>query len=63
MRSGQEPIRLEYSTGTDEETIAQLVQRKVWSVPTIDHNQYYLENADSVYKFPSGAKENLANLH
>jgi imidazolonepropionase-like amidohydrolase len=28
-------------------------------VPTIDHNQYYAENADSVYHFPAGTKERL----
>ncbi len=45
----------------DDDTIAQMVQKKIWYVPTIDHNQYYLENADDVYKFPAGTKENLAN--
>jgi imidazolonepropionase-like amidohydrolase len=43
----------------DDATIAEMVSRKIWYVPTIDHNQYYVENADDVYKFPAGAKENL----
>ena len=45
----------------DDDTIAELARKKIWYVPTIDHNQYYIENADNVYKFPVGAKENLSN--
>jgi len=44
----------------DDETIAEMVSKRVWYVPTIDHNQYYLENADTVYKFPAEAKGNLS---
>jgi imidazolonepropionase-like amidohydrolase len=51
---------LEHATDMDDETIAEMVRKHVWYVPTIDHNQYYLENADSVYHFPAGAKENLS---
>ena len=51
---------LEHATDMDDETIAEMVRKKIFYVPTIDHNQYYIENAD-VYKFPAGAKENLAN--
>jgi hypothetical protein len=36
-----------------------MVNRKTYYVPTIDHNQYYVENADTVYHFPPGAKERL----
>jgi imidazolonepropionase-like amidohydrolase len=43
----------------DDQTIAEMVTRKTYYVPTIDHNQYYVENADSVYRFPPGAKERL----
>jgi imidazolonepropionase-like amidohydrolase len=50
---------LEHATGMDDDTIAEMVRKKVWYVPTIDHNQYYVENADDVYKFPAGAKDNL----
>src|SRR5258708_9320610 len=46
----------------DDDTIAELARKKIWYVPTIDHNQYYIENADNVYKFPVGAKENLSNF-
>jgi imidazolonepropionase-like amidohydrolase len=43
----------------DDATIAEMVSKKIWYVPTIDHNEYYVENADDVYKFPAGAKDNL----
>ncbi len=43
----------------DDQTIAEMVKRKTYYLPTIDHNQYYVEKADTVYHFPSGAKERL----
>jgi imidazolonepropionase-like amidohydrolase len=52
---------LEHATDMDDDTIAEMVRKKIWYVPTIDHNQYYVENADAVYKFPADAKENLSN--
>jgi imidazolonepropionase-like amidohydrolase len=52
---------LEHATGIDDYEIAEMVRKKIWYVPTIDHNQYYLENADDVYKFPAGSKENLTD--
>jgi imidazolonepropionase-like amidohydrolase len=36
-----------------------MVRRKTYYAPTIDHNQYYVENADTVYHFPAGSKERL----
>jgi imidazolonepropionase-like amidohydrolase len=53
---------LEHATDMDDDTIAELARKKIWYVPTIDHNHYYIENADNVYKFPVGAKENLSNF-
>jgi imidazolonepropionase-like amidohydrolase len=50
---------LEHATDMDDQTIAEMVNRKTYYVPTIDHNQYYVENADNVYHFPPGAKERL----
>ena len=50
---------LEHATDMDDQTIAEIVKKNIYYVPTIDHNQYYLENADSVYHFPPGAKERL----
>ena len=51
---------LEHATDMDDATISEMVSKKIWYVPTIDHNEYYVENGDAgVYKFPAGAKENL----
>jgi len=33
---------LEHATDMDDATIADMVQRKTWYVPTIDHNRYYV---------------------
>jgi imidazolonepropionase-like amidohydrolase len=60
IRAGSDT--LEHATDMDDDTIAELARKKIWYVPTIDHNQYYIENADNVYKFPVGAKENLSNF-
>src|ERR1700739_639140 len=49
---------LEHATDMDDQTIAEMVRRKIYYVPTIDHNQYYVENAE-LYHFPPGAKEHL----
>jgi imidazolonepropionase-like amidohydrolase len=37
---------LEHATDMDDETIAELARKKVFYVPTIDHNRYYAENAE-----------------
>jgi imidazolonepropionase-like amidohydrolase len=52
---------LEHATDMDDATIAEMVRRKVWYVPTIDHNRYYRDNADGVFKFPPQAKANLSD--
>jgi len=49
---------LEHATDIDDETIAEMARKGIWYVPTIDHNQYYVENAE-VYGFAPGSKENL----
>jgi imidazolonepropionase-like amidohydrolase len=50
---------LEHATDMDDATIAEMVRKKIYYVPTIDHNQYYVENADEVYHFAPGSKEKL----
>jgi imidazolonepropionase-like amidohydrolase len=50
---------LEHATDMDDQTIAEMVKRRTYYVPTIDHNQYYVENADNVYRYPPGTKERL----
>jgi imidazolonepropionase-like amidohydrolase len=36
---------LEHATDMDDETIAELARRKIFYVPTVDHNRYYADNA------------------
>lgn len=50
---------LEHATDIDDATIAEMAKRKTYYIPTIDHNQYYVENADNVFHYPPGAKERL----
>jgi imidazolonepropionase-like amidohydrolase len=35
---------LEHATDMDDDTIAEMVRRRVFYVPTIDHNRYYADN-------------------
>jgi len=37
---------LEHAAGIDDETIAEMVRRKTFYVPTIDHNRYYIDNGE-----------------
>jgi imidazolonepropionase-like amidohydrolase len=53
---------LEHATDMDDATIAELVQKKIWYVPTINHNQHYLDHADDVYKFTPEAKANFRDF-
>jgi imidazolonepropionase-like amidohydrolase len=49
---------LEHPADLDDETIAEMVRRKTWYVPTIDHNRYYADNGDKLGYEP-GYKERL----
>jgi imidazolonepropionase-like amidohydrolase len=37
---------LEHATDMDDETIRELARKKIFYVPTIDHNRYYADNAE-----------------
>jgi imidazolonepropionase-like amidohydrolase len=50
---------LEHATDMDDDTIAEMVRRKIYYVPTIDHNQYYIENGE-VYHFPGDYRSRLS---
>ena len=52
---------LEHATDMDDATIAELVRKKTWYIPTINHNQHYFDRADDAYKFSPEAKRNLLN--
>jgi imidazolonepropionase-like amidohydrolase len=45
---------LEHATDMDDETIAEMVRKKIFYVPTIDHNRYYVDNAQ-LLRYPPGA--------
>jgi imidazolonepropionase-like amidohydrolase len=49
---------LEHATDMDDATIADIVQRKTWYVPTIDHNRYYADNF-KLLNYPPTAVDNL----
>jgi imidazolonepropionase-like amidohydrolase len=57
VRAGADSI--EHGADFDDATIAEMAKRRTYYIPTIDHNQYYIENADTVYRFPADAKERL----
>jgi imidazolonepropionase-like amidohydrolase len=52
---------LEHATDMDDDTIAEMVRRKIYYVPTIDHNQYYIENGE-VYHFPGDYRDRLSQF-
>jgi imidazolonepropionase-like amidohydrolase len=52
---------LEHATDMDDATIAELVRKRIWYVPTINHNQHYVDRADDVYHFTPEAKQDLRN--
>src|SRR6267154_479642 len=39
---------LEHATDMDDATIAEMAKRGTFCVPTIDHNRYYLDNAEKI---------------
>lgn len=46
VRAGADSV--EHATDMDDETIAEMVRRKTFYVPTIDHNRYYIENGAKI---------------
>jgi imidazolonepropionase-like amidohydrolase len=45
---------VEHATDMDDETIAEMARQKIFYVPTIDHNRYYVDNAQML-RYPAGA--------
>lgn len=52
---------LEHAVDMDDETIREMVRRKTYYVPTIDHNQYYIENGEK-YRFAGDYRARLSNF-
>jgi imidazolonepropionase-like amidohydrolase len=57
VRAGADSV--EHATNMDDATIQEMVKRGTFYVPTINHNQYYIENGDKIGYAP-GYKERLA---
>ena len=49
---------LEHAVDLDDATLAEMARRKIYYVPTIDHNRYYVD-AEKEYQFRPGAVEGL----
>ncbi len=49
---------LEHATDMDDQTIAEMARRKVFYVPTIDHNRYYADNYKKL-NYPADAVTDL----
>jgi imidazolonepropionase-like amidohydrolase len=56
VRAGADSI--EHATDMDDETIGEMARRGTFYVPTIDHNRYYVDNADK-YGFSNGSTDRL----
>ncbi len=52
---------VEHATDMDDETIAEMARKKIFYVPTIDHNRYYVDNAQML-RYPPGATDGLNNF-
>ena len=52
VKAGADSV--EHATDMDDETITEMVRKKIVYVPTIDHNRYYVDNAQ-LLNYPAGA--------
>lgn len=52
VRAGADSV--EHATDMDDETIGEMARKRIFYVPTIDHNRYYVDNAQ-LLAYPSGA--------
>ena len=52
VRAGADSV--EHATDMDDETVAEMARKKIFYVPTIDHNRYYVDNAQML-RYPAGA--------
>ncbi len=56
VRAGADSV--EHAVEIDDATLAEMARRRIFYVPTIDHNRYYAENSKT-YGFASDAISNL----
>ena len=58
VRAGADSV--EHGADLDDATIAEMAKKKIFFVPTIDHNRYYFDNAER-FRYQPSAKENLTD--
>jgi imidazolonepropionase-like amidohydrolase len=56
VRAGADSV--EHATDMDDSTIAEMARRKIFYVPTIDHNRYYVDNYKKL-NYPPKAVDDL----
>ncbi len=56
VRAGTDSV--EHATDMDDDTIQEMARKKIFYVPTIDHNRYYVDNA-TLLGYPSDATGRL----
>jgi imidazolonepropionase-like amidohydrolase len=56
VRAGADSI--EHATDMDDETLVEMARRKIYYVPTIDHNRYYADNLERL-RYPLAALAGL----
>src|SRR5580700_2263823 len=59
VRAGADSV--EHPADMDDATIAEMARKKIFYVPTIDHNRYYVDNAQML-RYPAGATAPLNNF-
>jgi imidazolonepropionase-like amidohydrolase len=59
VRAGADSV--EHATDMDDATIAEMVRRGTFYVPTIDHNRYYGDNGDR-FAYAAGYRERLEDF-
>ena len=52
---------VEHPADMDDATIAEMARKRIFYVPTIDHNRYYVDNAQML-RYPAGATGPLNNF-
>jgi imidazolonepropionase-like amidohydrolase len=52
---------VEHPADMDDATIAEMAKKRIFYVPTIDHNRYYVDNAQML-RYPAGATAPLNNF-
>ncbi len=52
------PDSIEHGADVDDATLQEMARKRIWFVPTLDHNRYYIDAARE-YNFAPGSEEGL----